>query len=293
MNWWKDLGLRIRFKEPLKKHTTFKIGGPAEFFIQPKDIRDLKLILLMAKKYKIQILLIGRGSNILAGDKGVKAMVLSLGSNFFKKIALTAYGLEAGSGLMLRELIQDAGRRGLSGLEFLLGIPGTVGGALAMNAGCAGKGIGDLVYSVGVMDYAGRVKVLKKKDMKFSYRSSSLSKYIILNAVFRLSKGNKKEVSGRIKKYLGYRRATQDLSRPNAGSIFKNPPQEAAGRLIDLCGLKGKRIGGAYISEKHANFILNKGQAKAADVLKLMGLIKKSVKNKFKVSLEPEIKIWQ
>lgn len=293
MSWPRNLKAKIRLEEPLKKHTTFKIGGPARFFIEPHDIADLKLLITSAKKYKIPILVIGSGSNILISDKGVAGMVLKLNSSSFRRVFIKCNCLEAGSGATLRQLIQVASERALSGAQFLAGIPGTVGGALAMNAGAWGKNIGDLVQKATVMDYNGNIKILSKKDIKFGYRKSSLSKFIILSACIKLAKKNKKEIKDNINKYLEYRRNTQDASLPNAGCIFKNPPGKSAGRLIDLCGLKGKRIGNASVSVRHANFILNQGNAKASDILKLMRLIKTEVKRKFTITLEPEIRIWQ
>jgi len=292
MNWQRGLKGRVKAQESLSRRTTFKIGGLAEFFVEPRDSADLKLLILAAKSSKVPILVIGAGSNILVSDRGVKAIVLRLNATLFKRISYSRNVMEAGSGLMLGHLILAAGNHGLSGLEFLAGIPGTVGGALAMNAGAWGRSISDLVEKVRVMDYNGTTKTLGRKDIKFAYRRCSLTGYIILSARLKLVKKTKKEINENIKKFLGYRRNTQDTSLPNAGCIFKNPPANSAGRLIDLCGLKGKRIGGACVSQRHANFILNQGNASAGDVLKLMRLIRKRVKDKFKVTLEPEIKIW-
>jgi len=277
----------------MKGHTTFKIGGPAKYFIEPKDTHELKLLLSSIKRYNIPLLVIGGGSNILVNDRGVRAIVLSLNPPIFKKISFHNNHVFAASGVALSRVIRLAQKQGLSGLEFLSGIPGRVGGALAMNAGIPGENIGDLVEEASVMDYNGNIKNLNKKKIKFGYRASSLSKYIILSARLKLIKKDKQEIKNRIKRYLSRRKLTQDLSWSSAGCIFKNPKGVSAGELIDLCGLKGKRIGGACISRIHANFILNLGQARARDVLKLMDLAKKDVKKKFNVSLEPEIKIWQ
>jgi len=284
---------KVKFDEPLREKTSFKIGGPAKFFIEPYDINDLRLLITQAKRYKLPVFVIGAGSNILISDKGLKAMVFKLNSPFFKKIFIKPCYLEAGSGLAISQLIQSARNLGLSGIEFLAGIPGTVGGALAMNAGAWGKAIGELVEKVKVMDYKGNIKILSRKEIKFGYRKSSLAKFIILSARFKLVKKDKTEISGNIKRYLEFRRNSQDVSLPNAGCIFKNPFRAQAGRLIDLCGLKGKRIGGAFISYRHANFILNSGDASACDIVKLIELAKRRVKNKFNINLEPEIKIWQ
>lgn len=292
MNWWKGLKSRVRISEPLKNKTTFKIGGLARFFCEPDDAAGLKLLIISARRYKIRVFVIGSGSNILIADRGVNGLVLKLNSGSFKGITNRDNYLEAGSGLALAQLIQAATKTGLSGLESLAGIPGTVGGALCMNAGSGGKCIGDFVQKVKVMDYNGNTKVLHKKDIKFGYRRSSLGKYIILSARLRLAKKNKEEIKNNIKKFLEYRRSTQDITFPNAGCVFKNPSRESAGRLIDLCGLKGKRQGGAFVSLRHGNFILNQKNASTRDVLRLMSIIKKRVKHKFNINLEPEIKVW-
>ncbi len=302
MNWWKPLKGRVRINEPLKRHTTFKIGGRASFFIEPADIEDLKVLLILLKRCKIPFLLIGSGSNLLVADKGLKAAVVALTSPYFKKARFRGNSLEVSSGVKLNQIVRLAEGQGLSGLEFLSGIPGTVGGALAMNAGVSEKvtshksgitSIGGIVENVTVMDYNGRIKVLDRKDIEFGYRESSLAKYIILAVRLKLVKKNKKEIRDNIKRYLDYRKGTQGANWLSAGCVFKNPQEESAGRLIDLCGLKGRRFGGAVVSLQHANFILNSGNAKSGDILKLMDLIKAKVKNKFGITLKPEIKIWQ
>ncbi len=301
MNWLKKLKGKVKTKEPLASHTTFKIGGPARFFIEPKDIEDLKFLVLNAKAHKFDIFLIGAGSNILVSDKGVSGVVLRLASAPFKGISVKGNCLRAGAGLLLGQLLQKTADCSLSGVEFMAGIPGTIGGALAMNAGARGGSIGDLVENVRVMDYNGGIKIINKKNIKFAYRFSSLSRYIILDVCLKLNKKNKLLVKRDIAKYLKLRRDIQDISMPNAGCIFKNSltksalgfAERRAGRLIDLCALKGKSSGAAEVSRKHANFILNKGNAKASDVLKLMRLIKRRVKEKFKIDLKPEIKIWR
>lgn len=293
MNWWKDLKTKIKFQEPMESHTTFKIGGPAKYYAEPKDTRQLKLLLKSANRYNIPILVIGAGSNILVNDNGVKGIVLRLNSPVFKKVSLGHNRLSVASGVSLSRLLKIAQQQGLAGLEFLAGIPGTVGGALAMNAGIPKKNIGDLVEAASVMDYRGKIRTFPKEKIRFGYRTSNLSKYIILNARFKLIKEDKREIKNRIKQYLGYRRKTQGKSRASAGCIFKNHQGLSAGKLIDLCGLKGKRVRDASISDIHANFILNQGQAQAKDVLKLMDLARRKVKAKFHITLKPEIKIWQ
>lgn len=292
MSWSKTLKTIIRLNEPLKKKTTFKIGGNARFFCEPGSTAELKSLIISAKRDNIPFFVIGGGSNILINDKGVDGLVLKLSSNFFKGIFFKGSCCEAGSGIMLSRLIRVAAENGLSGLEFLAGIPGTLGGALCMNAGAGFNCIGDLVQKVKVMDYDGKIKVLPKKDIRFGYRCSGLEKYIILGGTLKLFPKDKDEIRKNIKKFIEHRRNTQDTVSFSAGCIFKNPPGESAGKLIDMCGLKGKSQGQARISLKHANFILNTKQARSGDVIKLISLIEKKVKQKFNVVLEQEIKIW-
>jgi UDP-N-acetylmuramate dehydrogenase len=293
MSWLKRLKGKVKRNEPLSKHTTFRIGGRVSFLIEPKDTADLKELISGLKKENTPIRLIGSGSNLLAGDGKVDGAVIRLSAPFFKKIRSRNNILEAGGGATLSSLLQYACVHNLAGLEFLAGIPGTVGAALVMNAGIPGHNIGDAVLDVAVMDYYGKVKSLKKKDIDFVYRRSGLGKYIVIGARFKLSPDKKSNIQKRIKNILQQRRMRQDYSHHSAGCVFKNPKRLSAGKLIDDCGLKGTRIGGASICDKHANFILNKGNARAADVLKLMALIKNKVKAKFNIKLEPEIKIWR
>jgi len=302
MNWLENLKGKVKKRLLLKQHTTFNIGGPARFYIEPKDSDDLKLLLISAKRDNIPIWVIGAGSNILVNDKGLNGVVVRLNSAAFKKISFRCGLLEVDAGVSLSRLIEFTKKTNLSGAEFLVGIPGTVGGAIIMNAGiCERKngnillirGIWDLVSAVKVMDYDGKIKTLEKKDVKFGYRYSNLSKYIVLGASLKLKRDKKRNIKNRIKHYVLCRRLKQDYTHPSAGCVFKNPDGHSAARLIDSCGFKGKRINGAAVSEKHANFILNLGQAKATDVLLLMRLIQRKIKQKFNITLEPEIKIWQ
>ncbi|MFA5275956.1 MAG: UDP-N-acetylmuramate dehydrogenase [Candidatus Omnitrophota bacterium] len=293
MNWWKSLKGKVKRSEPLDKHTTFRIGGRADFFIEPKDYDDLKLLLKYAKINKLKVLLIGSGSNILAKDGNIRKIIAHLNSGPFTGIRFENNYCEAGSGVALARLIKAASGRSLAGLEFLTGVPGTVGGALIMNAGAWGKEIADFLIEVRVMDYNGRLRLINKEEIKFGYRSSSLDKYIILGAKFKLNRDTKKNIGNRIKDYLKKRRKSQDTAYPNAGCIFKNHRDTSAGKLIDSCGLKGRGVGGAVISKKHANFILNRKNASSGDVLGLVKLIKSRVRNKYRIDLETEIKIWQ
>ena len=296
MNWHRDLKGKIKFKEPLSKHTSFKIGGPAKFFIEPRDINDLKRLLEKVKRYKIPLRLIGAGSNLLISDRGIEGAVIKLSSPDFCQVIFREQIIEAGSGVRLSKLVKLSQKAGYAGLEFLSGIPGSLGGALVMNAGVSEKNknicLGNLVESVKVMDYNGKVKSLGKDKLKFNYRKSNLAKYIILSAHLKLKKESKEKISQKMKCYLDRRCLTQELSYFSAGCIFKNPLPHAAGKLIESCGLKGRSFRGAQISCRHANFIINKGKARAVDVLKLMDDIQREVMRKFRIELKPEIKIW-
>jgi len=291
MNWPKELKVRVKY--PLKDKTTFRIGGAAQFFCEPKDAGELKSLIQEAKKNKLPVHILGAGSNLLISDNGVKGLVIKLSSPFFRGLSSERGYIRAGSGATLGQIIKFAQSKSLQGLEFLVGLPGTLGGALAMNAGCWGYNIGDLVKEAQVMNENGKIKTLNRNKMRFSYRKSSLADYMILSALLKLKIGKPAEIKENINRYLTVRRATQDLTWPNAGCIFKNPKNYSAGMLIDLCGLKGGNIGGAFISGRHANFILNKGKASAKDVLGLMRLINKQVNKRFKLTLQPEIKIWK
>ncbi|MDD5594808.1 MAG: UDP-N-acetylmuramate dehydrogenase [Candidatus Omnitrophica bacterium] len=292
-NWQKLLKGKVKFAQPLKLHTNYRIGGPAKLFFEPKNITDLKSLVSSLKKNKIPVFMIGAGSNILASDKGVEGAVIHLNSSYFRKISVKDNYIESGSGAFLGSLLVFARDHSLAGVEFLTGIPGTVGGALIMNAGAWGHSIGELVEKVDLLDYNGRRVVLSKDDLSFSYRKSCLEKYIILSAKFKLVKESRELIAQRIKDYQQRKMQVQDFSRPSCGCVFKNPEGNSAGKLIDSCGLKGRKSGGAVVSLKHGNFILNQDGAKAADVLKLMGLIKKEVKKKCNIDLQPEVRIWK
>jgi UDP-N-acetylmuramate dehydrogenase len=293
MNSWKRLKVNLRDNEPLSRHTSLRLGGPARYFAEPRNYAELKLLLSEAKRDNIPILIIGSGSNILVSDSGVNAFVIRLARGDFSKIAYSGKSVHSGCGVRINRLLNFFVKSGLTGLEFLSGIPGTVGGALAMNAGAWSRAIGDKLLDVTVMDYSGKVKTLSGNKIKFGYRSSPLSKFIILEGTFKVSPARRSLVRAEIKGYLEKRKITQDLSRPSAGCIFKNPQGLSAGKLIDACGLKGKICGGARISDKHANFILNADKAKARDILRLIKLIQDKVRAEYGIKLEPEVKIWR
>lgn len=289
---------KIIFQEPLKKHTTFKIGGSAGIWFEPKNKADLIKVLRFAKKKKIKTFTIGAGSNLLVKEKGFDGMVISLSSPFFTRINSTGVLLEAGAGAHISKIIQYCLKNSLSGFEFLSGMPGTVGGSISVNVGTHSPedfsemhSIAELLRSIEILDDKDRVKKVSARNIKFSYKKSSLKNVIILSAVFDLEKSNKREINRQIHKYLDYRKKTQDYGHPSAGCIFKNPRGVSAGFLIDACGLKGEKSGKAMVSKRHANFIINLGQAKAKSVLKLIKIAQKEVKNDFGIDLETEIEI--
>jgi len=293
MLWPKNLNKSIRTNVKLAGLTSFKVGGAAKFFFEAKNIKDLREALVIAKSAGIPVFILGAGSNILVSDSGLDGLVIKLGGGFFKRAHGVGTFLEAGGALKLNQLILYAKNNGLSGLEFLTGIPGTLGGALAGNAGAWGKSISSQVKEVAVLDYNGKQKSLGPKELKFSYRKSNLNKYVIISCKLKLRSSDKHTIGLMMREYLLERNKVQNNNLPSAGCIFKNPGKNTAGKLIDACGLKGRSKGGALIANFHANFILNKGKASSRDILFLMDLMQKSVKKRFEVNLEPEIRIWR
>ncbi|MDD5292324.1 MAG: UDP-N-acetylmuramate dehydrogenase [Candidatus Omnitrophica bacterium] len=296
MKWSARLKGKLKFKEPLKKYSNFKIGGEASVLFEPQNTNDLINCLVYAKKNKIPYFVIGNGTNVLISDKGFKGVVIRLASPYFKRISIKNNIVTAGAGLGIKDLIRRLLETNLSGYEFLTGIPASIGGALVMNAGVTKEGkrfsICDIVYKVKVLNKKGKVFNIARDKIKFNYRRSGLDKYIVLGAQLKLNKGKKSDIEKRIKDYLCLRRQRQDYSKPNIGCIFRNPSVYlSAGMLIDKCGFKGRHCGGAMVSKKHANFILNFNRAKASDVIKLMETIKKKVRNNFDISLREEIKL--
>jgi len=284
----------MKFKRnvALKEHTSFRIGGPASYFCSPKDLNDLIAALEFAKAKNLPATVLGSGTNVLVLDDGWPGLVIKTCGGL-NAIEIDGNKVTFGAGVTLPRLIAKLASEGLGGFEFLAGIPGSIGGAVVMNAGAWGKEIGDSVVSVTVVDRWGESKTLSKRQMKFAYRKSYLQgkKLIVVSVTFKLRRKKKKLIYKKIKELLARRRTGQPLGAPNCGSVFKNPRHDHAGRLIEACGCKGLRVGDAQISSKHANFILNLGEAKARDVIKLMSLVQQKVKKSFKIMLEPEIKI--
>ena len=284
--------MKIIRGELLKKHTSLRIGGPADYFCVPKTLADLRAALTFAGRGRLPVVVMGGGTNLLALDKGFHGLVIKLGGGL-ERLSVKGRFVRAGAGIFLPELLNAQARRGLTGLEFLAGIPGTLGGAAAMNAGAWGQEIGACIERVRVVDHDGKIISLDKKELNFGYRASALqdSRFIIAEVVLKLKKGAARRIKARMKDFLAQRKAGQPLGIPNAGSIFKNPKGRFAGKLLEAAGFKGARVGDAQVSARHANFIVNLGEARAADVIKLMTRMQNSVKKRFKVRLEPELKI--
>ena len=276
---------------PLRLHSTLRVGGRADMLSIPKNAEELSSLISFARKKKIRALVVGNGSNILFPDSGFRGLIIKL-AHGLSDIKFDGVRVTAGAGVMMSDLISKLCQRGLKGLEFAYGVPATVGGAAVMNFGAWGREIGDIIESVDALDPRKMKRVLiPRKKMRFSYRKSSLDRYIILSVTFKLSRGKKRLIRKKMKKILEKRKVTQPLGIPNAGCVFKNPPGSSAGKLIDEAGLAGKRVGDAQISTKHANFIINLGRAKAGDVLTLMKKMSRAVKAKFGISLNPELKV--
>ena len=283
----------MTFDEPLAKHTTFGIGGPADCMVFPKTREELSKLLKYAYQKKISAIFIGSGSNILVWDKGFDGIVISLKKSFKNLTIKQNSQIIVEAGVMLGTMVKQAMAAEIGGLESLIGVPGTVGGALIMNAGAFGSEISKYFEEAKTMTIEGDTKSYKKGEIEFSYRHSTFPKNeILLEATFQCKRGKPAEILKDRKVASDGRKSNQPLKFRSAGSIFKNPSDSlAAGYLIDKTGLKGTERGGAAISEKHANFIVNMGDATAADVLYLIKLAKKYVAKKFHINLELEVKL--
>jgi len=283
---------KIYINEPMNKYTSFKIGGPAECLIKIQTVEDLKSILKLSKEQNIPLTIIGNGSNILVSDEGIKGIVLKIEIPTFELDNQKAQ-LKVGSGVKLAFIAQKCLKQELAGFEFASGIPGTIGGAIRMNAGAHGKEMKDIVTTVTYMDRGGEIHKIQNEEAKFEYRHSLFTNqdYIILEVEIQLEKGNVEEIQAKMTEYATFRKEKQPIEYPSAGSTFKRGADFITAKLIDDCGLKGYQIGGAQISEKHAGFIINKENATAEDVIKLMEYTKEQVYNKFGKVIEAEIEI--
>lgn len=280
----------IRYEEPMEKHTTFRVGGPAEVFITVETKEQLARILPYLQITEREYFLLGNGSNLLVGDKGYRGMIIRLAGEFME-VSCEGNRIRAGAGALLGTTARLAWENGLTGMEFASGIPGTIGGAVRMNAGAYGGEMKQIVEMVEVMDQNGEILELSTDSMEFGYRTSAIRNrpYIVLGCVLRLEKGNREEILAQMNALAAKRKEKQPLEYPSAGSTFKRPEGYFAGKLIMDAGLRGYRIGGARISEKHCGFVINEGNALAADVAEVIAEVSEIVYEKFGVKLEPEI----
>ena len=276
--------------EPMTKHTSFHIGGPAELMAQPQSEAELQSLLLKAAEAAVPVTLVGNGSNLLVRDKGIRGLVIKLGS-MLRDIKVSGNVLTFGSGVSLAQASKKAAELGLSGMEFAVGIPGSIGGAVYMNAGAYDGEMAKVVKSVRVMDAAGEVSELSAGELDFGYRHSALqgSGKIVTSVTVELAAGDKQAIAEKMADFSNRRITKQPLELPSAGSMFKRPPGYFAGTLIDQTGLKGYTVGGAQVSTKHAGFVVNIGGATAADVLQLISDVQAKVFAAHGVKLEPEV----
>lgn len=282
----------VLYDEPLVRHTTWRIGGPADVLIIPGTLTEVKAALAIAKRYDLPVFVLGRGSNLLVKDGGIRGVVLKLGDDF-AAVETSECSLTALAGRTIVSAAHIAIRRGLSGLEFATGIPGTVGGAVTMNAGAHGGEIKDVLAKATVIDRTGEVLEVLPQDLAFAYRHSGIGEkgMVVVEATFALTAGDRAKMQERVRAWSRRRLVSQPLSLPSCGSVFRNPSGDFSARLIEAAGLKGQRIGNAMISDLHANFIVNLGQAQAVDVMALMRLVQTAVWERFGVKLEPEVRV--
>ncbi len=281
---------RVRVGEPLSRHTSFRIGGPAEYFLELGNIKELRNVIEFCMKENFDFFILGEGSNVLFSDEGFDGLIIRLKGDF-KKFSVDGEEVTAGAGVKLNDLVKKLARRGLAGLEFASGIPGSIGGAIVSNAGTRMGWIGDVVSEIKIFS-GGEIKILKKDELNFSYRHCELpDSAIILEVKLGLKNGKKSDIIEKIKESLKERKRSQPVSTLNAGCIFRNPESCEAGKLIESAGLKGARVGDAEVSTKHANFIINRGTAKAKDVYNLIEKVRETVKEKFDIDLELELRI--
>lgn len=282
---------KVRINEPMNRHTTFRIGGPADYFLLPSSSEEVKGILEICKEESLQYFILGNGSNLLVSDEGYRGVIIQLYRNYG---GLTVEGTEirAGAGVLLSQIAATARNESLTGFEFAGGIPGTLGGAVVMNAGAYGGELKDVLKEAVVMDREGNIFTVPVEKLAMGYRTSLVKTagYLVLEVVISLKKGSQEEIRDTMKDLADRRISKQPLEYPSAGSTFKRPEGYFAGKLIMDAGLRGYQVGDAQVSEKHCGFVINKGNATAADVLTLIENVREKVQEQFGVTLEPEVK---
>ncbi len=282
----------VLLNEPMKNHTTFRIGGNADALVLPQSVTELRQVLELAKEHAVPVCIIGNGSNLLVSDRGIRGIVIQIYRNM-SQVTFDGTTVTAQAGILLSRLAKEAAARTLSGLEFAAGIPGTLGGAVTMNAGAYGPEMKDVVTQVTYLDETAEVRRIAVESCGFGYRTSRFAdkNCIVLETQMELAQGNAEEIRAKMEDLAQRRSSKQPLELPSAGSTFKRPPGDFAGRLIEEAGLKGFQIGGAAVSEKHSGFVVNMGGATAVDVRSLIAHIQCVVREKFDIVLEPEIKM--
>jgi UDP-N-acetylmuramate dehydrogenase len=293
MNWYDDFSSAVKVEEPLGPFTYMGIGGPAEYLIQPHDESELSLAVRRLGQENIPFRVLGAGANVLVDSEGVRGAVIRLSKAAFGEVRFEGTRVRAGAGANFPTTIHQTVRAGLAGLETLVGIPAQVGGAVKMNCGGAFGDIGRTVHRVKVMNGKGEIYWMDKDDLVFEYRRTNISAPFVLEAEFALAPDNPDRIVERMRKVWMYKNSSQPLAAFCAGCIFKNPPGNSAGKMIDECGLKGTTVGRASVSTKHANYIVVEDGADSRDVLSLVEMIRERVQDRFNVTLETEIKIWQ
>ncbi len=294
MNIDRELGQKlkegIRKNEPMSRHTSWQVGGPADYYLCPADLSELVEIVRFSNKYNLPLYVFGNGTNLLVLDGGIRGLVVNIGSSF-SYVNCEQNGLTAGAGTPMTYLARTAAEQGLVGLEFAVGIPGSLGGAVIMNAGSFGGYIGEKVRAVKLVSPGAELITMERNELSFSYRTSNLpGKGVIFEIVLDLKPGDSVE-SMKLMDYFLSERSRRHPDLPSAGSVFRNIPDQPAGKIIEEIGCKGMRIGGAEVSCKHANFIVNTGTATAADILSLIEAVRQKVKDEYNLDLQPEVKI--
>lgn len=292
MNIFNGLEKIVDQNYPLAKHTWFGLGGNADYFIIPDTLEQLQMVVNRCKENGIPIYVLGYGSNLLIGDEGVRGAVIKLAGDDFSKTSFSENGLVAGAGADLGKLVLDSVRKGLSGIEAVAGVPGSVGGAVRMNAGGTFGDVGAAVESVSLMDKDGSIFEKSKPELVFDYRCSNITAKFILSTKIELVQGDPNQLLRTVKEVWMYKKNAQPLNTRSAGCIFKNPRGMSAGAVIDRAGLKGLQVGGAEISQKHGNFIIANKGCKSSDVKQLIETIRQRVAESFDINLELEIEIW-
>ncbi len=293
MNIFKGLGKIVEQNYPLAKQTWYGLGGPADYFIRPQTTEQLQQVIRRCNENNVKTHTIGFGSNLLIGDEGLRGAVIKLAGEQFTKTEFQDEGATVWAGVELSKLVLTCVKKGLCGLEALTGIPGSVGGAIKMNSGGNFGDIAAAVETVTLMDSEGNIFDKSKPELAFGYRSSNITAKFILSAQLQLANAEAEQIMRTVKEIWIYKKNNQPLNTKNSGCIFKNPRGMSAGALIDRAGLKGLQIGGAVISEKHANFIIAQHDCKSKDVIRLIDAARQRVKEQFDIELELEVEIWK